>query len=508
MTQTAGLWMLLALGVLALWTGLPIWALLLGVSGVFASLGLALGVFTAPVLSALPMRLVGLLEHDLLQAMPIYVLIGMLLQRTAIAEALFGTIAAVARPICRSTTGANALASLGVGALTAPMNGSVAASSALISRLSARRLQSAPAGLATALVSAAATVGVVVPPSLVLILLGDAMQRAHTEASQLPGYLQTGQRIVGTQDVLHAALPPALVLLLLWALIVWWMASRAPRDPAHEATSSAQIETRLRPSQTGLALAAVTGIGLVLAGVFTGRLLAVEGAAAAGCALAAGIAITRSLSWREWQAVLTETLALSGALFALLVGATTFSLVFRLFGTDALLSAWLMQEGLAPWSVAALALGLVLFCALVLDAFEMIFVIVPIVAPVLVLRLGDAQQAAVLLLLVLQLGFLLPPVGYAVLMVREYRRRDGAPQAPAAELLRALAPFLGAQLAVIALVLAAPRMVHWLDDPQGTSVSTDVPTTDDITRQMEDLAGQGEKESPAEEAETAVPAPK
>ena len=207
--QTAGLWMLLVLGVLVPLTGMPVWALLVGVSSAFALLGLATGAVDIAVLAALPSRLVGLLEHDLLQAMPLYVFVGVLLQRVAVADALFDSLSHLARPWARRGPAADALAGLGVGALLAPMNGSVASSSVLLGRLAGPRLQAMAPAPATALVSVAATIGVVVPPSLVLILLGDAMLRAHTEASNLPGYTQTGQRIVNTQDILHAALPPA-----------------------------------------------------------------------------------------------------------------------------------------------------------------------------------------------------------------------------------------------------------------------------------------------------------
>jgi TRAP-type mannitol/chloroaromatic compound transport system permease large subunit len=152
--------------------------------------------------------------------------------------------------------------------------------------------------------------------------------------------------------------------------------------------------------------------------------------------------------------MLADTLKLSGALFALLVGATTFSLVFRVFGTDRWLNALLLGSTLAAVGVtAALVLLLVALCAWVLDAFEMIFVIVPIVAPALIARLGDAQQAAVLLLLVLQLSFLIPPMGYAVLMARS---RSGLPAISGRRLLGALWPMLLVQVALTVVVFAFP----------------------------------------------------
>ncbi|MEY4737785.1 MAG: hypothetical protein RL302_2104, partial [Pseudomonadota bacterium] len=172
-TQSAGLWMLLTLAVLTVTTGMPVWTLLIGISSAFAMGGLAMGVIDLNVLSALPARLVGLLESDLLQALPLYVFVGLLLQRLALADALFSVLVRRLSPL----GGGHAMGALALGALVAPMNGSVASSAAMLARLVAPRLKGMDASKATALVSVAATIGVVVPPSLVLILLGDAMMR-------------------------------------------------------------------------------------------------------------------------------------------------------------------------------------------------------------------------------------------------------------------------------------------------------------------------------------------
>ncbi len=474
---SGGLWMLLALAVLTISTGLPVWALLAGVSSLFAVLGLGAGIFDAGILAATGARLVNLLEYDLLQAMPLYVLIGVLLQRLPLADALFGS----ARLLFRRTGAAPSLAALAVGALVAPMNGSVASSSSLLARLVAPRLGGLAPGKGIALISAAATIGVVVPPSLVLILLGDAMLRAHTEASNLAGYKLGSQRIINTQDVLHAALLPALCVLVLWALVAWARGRRT-------AVPAAATEDKAGPAghmHHFMALVTTVTILALLAGVFTGKLYAVEAAASGGCLLALATLLTRTLDWRQWQLVLADTLALSGALFALLVGATTFSLVFRLFGTDAWLAGQVLTSPWPPAVTAALVLLLVAACAWVLDAFEMIFVIIPIVAPLLIVQLGDAQQTAVLLLLVLQLSFLIPPMGYAVLMARS---QSGLPRVGTPALCRALAPFVATQLLVGMVVFVAPGTVHWLDAPAVTDAAAAPMSEADVARLMEEMS--------------------
>ncbi len=470
----AGLWMLLALGVLIVATGLPVWALLIGTASLFAVLGLAAGVIDLNVLAVLPGRMVGLLEHDLLQALPLYVLVGVLLQRLTVADAMFSSLA----HLFRRTSAPDALAALGVGALIAPMNGSVASSSALLSRLVAPRLGQIDPARATVLISVAATIGVVVPPSLVLILLGDAMLRAHTEASNLPGFVLGTQRIINTQDVFNAALLPALCVLLLWALLAGWQGQKNRKNSPVALVGHAQ---------SAIFIVVTSVILLLLGGVFMGQLFAVEAAATGGVLLMAVALATRALKWAQWRSVLADTLALSGALFALLVGASTFSLVFRLLGTDRWVADAVLASTLSPHATALLVLLAVALCAWVLDAFEMIFVIIPIVAPLLIAMLGDAQQTAVLLLLVLQLGFLIPPMGYAVLMART---RSGLPAVSTRAIWRSLWPFALVQVSLVATVFVAPIVVHQLDAPAGAALQGAPASAQDIEKLLEEMAPQ------------------
>ena len=128
------------------------------------------------------------------------------------------------------------------------------------------------------------------------------------------------------------------------------------------------------------------------------------------------------------------------------------------------LAGALMGNGWSPVLTALVILLGIALCACVLDAFEMIFVIIPIVAPLLVASLGDAQQAAVLLLLLLQLSFLLPPVGYAVIIVRSHMARQGG-VAPLSEIFKNVAPLALIVLVIAATVFVAPTFVHQLDKP-------------------------------------------
>src|SRR5690349_15613966 len=213
--------LLVALGIV--FTGLPAAIVLIGVASLGAVIGVATDAIPFALLSALPGRLVNLFENDLLQALPLYVLMGLLLDRLPVAEALYKTCLA----ILPRGPAAQLVSGMGLGALLGPMNGSVGASVLGLSRVVAPRL--AAHGVAepmrAALVAVASTLGVVIPPSLVLILLGDAMLSAHTIAVTTTGRTD---RVINTQDVFHGALAPAGLFLVLSLVVAWLVGRRLP----------------------------------------------------------------------------------------------------------------------------------------------------------------------------------------------------------------------------------------------------------------------------------------
>ena len=442
----AGFYMLAAVPVLLITTGLPAFMILILIATLFALVGVVTGAFPYALLQAVPQRIIGLLENDLLQALPLYVLMGALLNRLTLAETLFraGT------SVFRRSAAAPLLSVLGLGALLAPMNGSVGASVATLSRIVLPRLEEhrVPSAEGLAAVCVASTLGVVVPPSLVLILLGDRMLTAHTEAMNITGHLM---RAVNTQDIFRGALPAAAIFLVLTAALVLRMGGGAPSAE----TRAASGERMTRREWAIAAATLIFVVGLLMA-VVLGYVYAVEAAAAGGMALfAIGIA-SRRLDVKVLRPVLRDTAAITGALFALFVAATTFTLVVRAFGTDQVIAELI---GGIPGGAggAMLAVMLLLWLsAFALDAFEIILVIIPLVMPPLLTRVDDPVWVSVLTLLALQSSFLLPPLGYAVMVARSLF--------PARVDLRALTtalmPFLAIQLVVLGLVIAFPRLAH------------------------------------------------
>ncbi|HWE77765.1 MAG TPA: TRAP transporter large permease subunit [Pseudolabrys sp.] len=437
-----GLVLLLLAGAGIIGTGLPAALVLIAAASLGATIGVASGTMSLDVLGALPGRLINLFENDLLQALPLYVTMGLLLDRLPVADALYRS----SNALMRRSPSAPLVSGMLLGGLLGPMNGSVGASVLGLSRVIAPRLEreGVPAATRDSVIAVASTLGVLVPPSLVLILLSDAMLSAHTYAVTQNG---RSDRVVNTQDIFHAALAPAGVFFALCLGLAWFIGRRMKR-----AEAAAPLTTR----EGLLAAGALAALVLLLGGVAVGYFFAVEAAAMGGTALLAAGLVSGRLDRKTMHSVLRDAMAMTGALFSLLLAATTFTLVLRLLGTETLVNE--VVSAIPGGDVAATVsvLAVIGLCAFVLDAFEIIFVIVPIVIPPLLVRVADARWVSVLVLLTLQSSFLLPPFGYALMMVR------GAAKSPApfGAFVRALAPFLAAQWLVLLLILTMPALVH------------------------------------------------
>ena len=296
-----------------------------------------------------------------------------------------------------------------------------------------------PPAQATATVCVASTLGIVIPPSLVLLLLGHAMLQAHTQAMNLS---QAATRIVNTQDLMRAALIPGAIVL---AMALGWTAWRT----RHGARLSMPTLPPRARTTAGVTAAAIAGL---LSGVALGGLYAIEAAAAGGILLLAYAAGSGQLKRGVMRHVLTDAMPLTGLPMALLVAATTFSLVLHAFAIDALIARGLDSLAGRPTVLLACVLIGLIACSFVLDAFEMVFLVIPLVMPPVLVAVPDPAWVATLALLVLQMGFLLPPFGYAVLMSRS----TIASNASLPALARALRPYLIMQAALVLAVLAWP----------------------------------------------------
>ncbi|MFZ0845824.1 MAG: TRAP transporter large permease subunit [Pseudolabrys sp.] len=469
--EWSGLILLIMVGVGIISTGLPAAFVLIAVASFGALFGTLTGTIPPSLLWALPGRLINLYDNDLLQALPLYVTMGLLLGRLPVADALYRT----SNAILPKRASAPLVSGMLLGALLGPMNGSVGASVLGLSRVVAPRLNAEGVNPATrdTVIAVASTLGVLIPPSLVLILLSDAMLSAHTFAVTQTGRMD---RVINTQDVFHSALAPAGIFLLLCIALAW------------HAGRGHEIGPNKREPITGreivLAAVALVALLVLLGGVAIGYFFAVEAAAVGAFVLLCAGLVSGQLPPPIMREILRDAIAITGALFSLLIAATTFTLVLRLLGTDNLVNN--LVAGIPGSDVLAVAvvLGVIGLCAFVLDAFEIIFVIVPIVIPPLLVRVADARWVAVLVLLTLQSSFLLPPFGYALMMVRGATKNP----APFRAFLRALMPFLVAQWMLLILVLLVPKLVHIDEDAASNSRNTAAPVSNqEIDKRMREM---------------------
>jgi len=440
--EWVGLALLVLVGVGIISTGLPAAVVLIGVATCGAILGVVAGTIDVATLGALPSRLINLFENDLLQALPLYVTMGLLLDRLPVADALYraGNAALPRSPSAPLVSG------MMLGALLGPMNGSVGASVLGLSRVVAPRLaaEGIPAPNRHAIIAVASTLGVLVPPSLVLILLSDAMLSAHTMAVTATG---RNDRVVNTQDIFHAALVPGGIFLALCLAISWIAGRTATRLPDRE---------RLPAGQALLAAVALVALIALLGGVTLGYFYAVEAAAMGAFALLVAGLATGRLRGAVLNKLLNDAIALTGALFALLLAATTFTMILRLLGTADVVGKMVSSIPGGDITAVTVVLCVIGISAFVLDAFEIVFVIVPVVIPPLLIRVADARWVSVLVLLTLQASFLLPPFGYALMMVRSVQKEPVAFR----PFVRALAPYLVAQWLLLLMVLLFPQLTH------------------------------------------------
>ena len=468
--EWCGLALLILVGVGIVTTGLPAAFVLIAAACLGTLLGLASHTFEFSLLWALPGRLINLFENDLLQALPLYVTMGLLLGRLPVADALYRTGIAV----LPKRASAPLVSGMLLGALLGPMNGSVGASVLGLSRVVSPRLtaEGVPAATRDAVVAVASTLGVLVPPSLVLILLSDAMLNAHTYAVTATG---RSDRVINTGDVFHSALAPAGIFLLLCVGLAWFAGRRHELPPERDAVTSRQVI---------LATFALIALLVLLGGVAAGYFYAVEAAAMGAFTLLWAGLIGGQLRGAALRELLHDAIAVTGALFSLLIAATTFTLILRLLGTDRLVNN--LVAGIPGGDILATTavLAVIGLCAFVLDAFEIIFVIIPIVIPPLLVRVADARWVAVLVLLTLQSSFLLPPFGYALMMVRGAAKNP----APFRPFVKALIPFLLAQWMLLMLVLFVPKLVHIGENAAENSRATTAPVSaEEIDRRMREM---------------------
>jgi tripartite ATP-independent transporter DctM subunit len=448
---------LMALGLfaavgLALMAGYPVAFTLAGVALLFAAIGTLTGTFDPVFLEAFPNRVFGIMTNETLIAVPVFVFMGVMLERSKLADQLLQSLA----QIMRSTPGGLGIAVVVVGAMMAASTGIVGATvvtMGLISLPTMLRKGYDPA-VASGTICAAGTLGQIIPPSIVLVMLADVLSNAYQQAQLQMGIYSPETVSVG--ELFAGALLPGLLLVGAYLLYLLVLARLRPAcmPPDREEDGEPVGIGRLLFLAAGPLLLIVAVLGSILKGIATPTEAASVGAVGAMLlALAGG-----HLHLETLKDVVYRTAKVTAMVFMILVGASLFSLVFRGLGGDEMISEFL--TGLPGGVVTAMVLVMLVMFLLgfVLDFIEITFVVVPIVGPVLMAMGLDPLWLGIMIALNLQTSFLTPPFGFSLF----YLRGVCPDEVPTTAIYRGVIPFILIQLSVLGLLAAWPALVTWL----------------------------------------------
>ena len=438
--------------IVVLLAGFPVAFTLGGTALIFAGIGIIAGVFNEALLLGLPNRVFGIMFNETLVAVPLFVFMGVTLERARIAEELLETLSA----LFGTLRGGLGISVTLVGMLLAASTGIVGATVVTMGLLSLPTMlkRGYSAEIATGTICASGTLGQIIPPSIILVMLGDVMTTAYQQAQLEMGVFSP--KTVSVGDLFAGALIPGLLLVLLYIVYILAVALLRPNTmPAHqhddaESVSAGRVVKALAPPL--ILIFAV--LGSILAGLATPT----EAAGVGGMGALLLAVLRRELDMDRLRDIMRSTLRISSMVFLILIGASIFSLVFRGYGGDDGVRAIL--EALPGGVIGAvIVVMLVMFLlGFVLDFIEITFVVVPIVGPVLLAMGLDPVWLGIMIALNLQTSFLTPPFGFALF----YLRGVAPPGVTTANIYRGAIPFVAIQVAALLLIAAFPELATWL----------------------------------------------
>lgn len=449
--------LLFALICLALMAGYPVAFTLAGTSLLFAGVGVLTDTFDMAFLNAMPNRIYGTMTNANLFAVPMFVFMGIMLEKSRIAESL---LTGMAR-LFGTMRGGLGVSVILVGMLLAASTGIVGATVVTMGVLSLPTMLKAgysPA-LASGTICATGTLGQIIPPSIALVLLGDVMSNAYQQAQLRAGVFSTQTVSVG--DLFTGAITPGLLLVVFYLIYMVLMARLRPASaPAAKASDLAlpEGETSLLRSLVLSLLPPLLLIMAVMGSIISGAATPTE-AAGVGAVGATVLALLKGkFNLRILREVSDATVRVTSMVFLILIGASIFSLVFRGFGGDIVVEDFFRNLPGGVVMATFMVMLVVFLLGFILDFIEITYMVVPIVGPVLLAMGLDPIWLGVMLAVNLQTSFLTPPFGFALF----YLRGAASDKLTTRDMYRGVVPYIIIQLLMLGLLVLWPQLATWL----------------------------------------------
>lgn len=438
--------------------GYPIAFALAGTSLIVATLGILAGNFDSSFLEAIPNRLYGIMTNQTLLAVPLFVFMGVVLERAKIAEELLDTMALLFGPM----RGGMGISVIIVGMLLAASTGIVGATVVTMGLLSLPSMikRGYDPGLASGVIAASGTLGQIIPPSIILVILGDVMSSAFQQAQLKQGIFSPETVSVG--DLFIGAIFPGLLLVALYIVYMLVIAALKPemapalpkseRQHLHDVGVWKSVFKVLLPPM----LMIVAVLGSIVAGAATPTEAASVGAV--GAMILA--ALKREFDVKRLKEICKRTLEVTSMVFIIFVGASVFSIVFRGFGGDIAVHHMLTSLPGGTFMAVFVVMLIMFLLGFILDFIEITLIIVPIVGPILLMMGLDPVWLGIMIALNLQTSFLTPPFGFALF----YLRGVAPDSVKTGQIYTGVIPFIIIQVIVIGILAAWPELATWLPD--------------------------------------------
>ncbi len=438
--------------------GFPVALTIAGSALIFAVIGDYFELFNLGMLSLYPLRIFGVMKAETLVAVPLFVFMGVMLEKSEIA---FKLLEAMGKLFGKKAGGLG-ISVIVVGALLAASTGIVGATVVTMGLISLPVMIKAgySTRLSSGLICASGTLGQIIPPSIVLVLLADILQGANEQASELKGELVPDNPVTAI-DLFAGALFPGLLLVSLYLIYQIIIASISPslspalvRENQVDKVSESEVSFHqlLKIISPPLIL-----IIVVLGSILTGIATPTESAAVGAVGATIIAFFLGQLNLKIIQIVSQETAKISSMVFIILIGASLFSLVFRGFGGDVVVEEFLMNLPGGPIAAMLIVMMIIFFLGFFLDFIEIIFVVVPIVSPILIAMGFNPLWLGVMIGINLQTSFLTPPFGFSLFYLRGVAPKEVMTE----DIYLGVMPFIAIQVLGLSLIWLFPQIVLW-----------------------------------------------